>query len=90
MSLRFLGVDPESPSDESPTIWVDEESGDLVIQSWCADGETIRQAQEVGSAPGHSTTVPPGETVIRLPARMLQFIPQASETGDPERAASRT
>lgn len=89
MSLRFVGVDPESPHDESPTVWVDEETGDLIIQSWVADEATIRQAQEAGSAPGHSTTVPPGETVIRLPARMRRFLSEAYEAGGVDRAATR-
>ncbi|MET9091752.1 hypothetical protein ABZX72_06675 [Streptomyces cyaneofuscatus] len=51
-------------------------SDDLIIQSWTADEATVRQAQEVGSVPGHSTDVPDHESVIRLPANMLQFIPR--------------
>ena len=82
MALRFLGIYPNTPSDESPTIWLDEETGDLIIQSWKADEATIREAQEVGSVPGHSTDIPPHETMIRLPANMLQFIPRPDgETG---------
>ncbi|MEU9044582.1 MULTISPECIES: hypothetical protein [unclassified Kitasatospora] len=76
MTLRFLGIWPNTPSDQSPTIWVEEETGDLIIQSWKADEATVRQAQEVGSVPGHTTDVPEHETVIRLPANMLQFIPR--------------
>lgn len=76
MGLRFLGIDPDSPDDGSPTIWQDEETGDLVIQSWKADAATLKQCQEVGSVPGHTTDVPEHETVIRLPARLLPFIPR--------------
>ncbi|MET7976710.1 hypothetical protein ABZW44_27430 [Streptomyces mirabilis] len=76
MALRFLGIWPNTPDDGSPTIWVEEETGDLIIQSWKADDETVRKAQEIGSVPGHSTDVPDHETVIRLPANMLQFIPR--------------
>ncbi|MFE9061592.1 hypothetical protein [Streptomyces violaceusniger] len=75
-ALRFLGIYPNTPNDGSPTIWLDEDSGDLVIQSWKADDATLRQCQEVGSVPGHTTDVPDHETVIRLPANMRQFIPQ--------------
>lgn len=78
MSLRFLGIDPDSPDDGSPTIWLDEATGDLVIQSWKADDETLRECQEVGSVPGHTTDIPPHEAVVRLPAHMLQFIPRPS------------
>ncbi|MGV9850894.1 hypothetical protein ACWDWU_19320 [Streptomyces sp. NPDC003442] len=76
MALRFLGIYPNTPNDGSPTIWVDEDSGDLIIQSWKADEATLRQCQEAGSIPGHSTDVPDHETVIRLPVNMRQFIPQ--------------
>ena len=76
MALQFLGIWPNTPDDGSPTIWLDDTTGDLIIQSWKADAATIRQAQEVGSVPGHSTDVPDHETVIRLPANMLQFIPR--------------
>ncbi|MFE7545566.1 hypothetical protein [Streptomyces platensis] len=76
MALKFLGIWPNTPDDGSPTIWVEEGTGDLIIQSWKADEETIRQAQEIGSVPDHSTDVPDHEAMIRLPANMLQFIPR--------------
>jgi hypothetical protein len=86
VSLKFLGVDPESPVDESPTIWLHEETGDLIIQSHEADASTVDEAKRVGSIPGHSTDIPDGETVIRLPARMLQFLPRPN--GDPSATPS--
>ena len=76
MRLRFLGIYPNTPNDGSPTIWIEEETGDLIIQSWKADAATVREIQKVGSVPGHTTDVPEHETVIRLPANMLQFIPR--------------
>lgn len=79
MTLRFLGIYPPSPENGSPTIWLEEETGDLIIQSYKADDETVRAAQEVGSIPGHSTDVPEHEAVLRLPAVMRQFLPPASE-----------
>lgn len=54
-----------------------------MIQSWKADEATIREAQEVGSIPGHSTDIPDHEGVFRLPANMIQFIPRPdSEVND--------
>lgn len=50
--LRFLGIYPNTPDDGSPTIWLDEDTGDLVIQSYKADNETLRHCREVGSVPG--------------------------------------
>lgn len=77
MALKFLGIDPETGEKDSPTIWLDEAAGDLVIQSDRADDATLAQCAEVGSISGHSTEVPAHETVIRLPLRMLQFLPRS-------------
>jgi hypothetical protein len=79
MTLRFLGIWPNTPDDGSPTIWLDDATGDLVIQSWKADEATVREAQAVGSVPGHSTGIPEHETMIRLPANMLRFIPRPGD-----------
>ncbi|GAB1822742.1 hypothetical protein [Herbidospora sp. RD11066] len=69
MALRFLGKDPESPVNDSPTIW---EDGDCyVIQGWrITDDATLA---EIGTIPGH-------ETVLRLPKRMMQFFPEVNGT----------
>lgn len=79
MSLRFLGIFPNTPTNDSPTIWLEEETGDLIIQSWTADESTIAEAQRVGSIPGHSTDIPAHESMIRLPAVMRQFLPGQDE-----------
>jgi hypothetical protein len=34
MALRFIGIDPNTGTGESPTVWVDEEKLDLVVQSY--------------------------------------------------------
>lgn len=84
VALRFLGIIPNTPKTESPTIWLDEETGDLIIQSYLADEATVREAQRVGSIPGHSTEIPAGEGMFRLPAVMRQFLPgPVGEGGDP-------
>ncbi|MFD5438182.1 hypothetical protein ACFWJ4_39255 [Kitasatospora sp. NPDC127067] len=72
--LEFLGIIPNTPTDDSPTIWRDPENGDLIIQSYKASEEDLRRCEEVGSIPGHSTRVPEHETVIRLPEVMIQYI----------------
>ncbi|MFJ2904245.1 hypothetical protein [Streptomyces sp. NPDC087212] len=82
MALKFLGIWPNTPDDGSPTIWLDDTTGDLIIQSWTADEATVRQAQEVGSVPGHTTDVPAHESVVRLPANMVQFIPRSDSEGN--------
>ncbi|WP_030335921.1 hypothetical protein [Streptomyces sp. NRRL B-1381] len=90
MALRFLGIDPDSPTDESPTIWLHEETGDLLIQSYRATDAEVGSCKEVGSIPGHSTDVPDNETIVRLPAAMLAFLPAQQvhhAAGREERAA---
>ncbi|WP_308312169.1 DUF6879 family protein [Streptomyces albipurpureus] len=79
MALKFLGIYPNSPVDESQTIWLDEETGDLLIQSDKATPDEVRACKEVGSIPGHSTEVPDHEAIIRLSAVMLKYIPRANE-----------
>ncbi|MGW7364806.1 hypothetical protein ACWGI8_15585 [Streptomyces sp. NPDC054841] len=79
MTLKFLGIIPNTPTDESPTIWLHEETGDLLIQSYKATEEEVEECQEVGSIPGHSTDVPDHETIIRLPAVMLKYIPRPND-----------
>lgn len=75
MALRFIAIDPTTDDDGSPTIWEDE-NGDLIIQSYRANAATLAACAEAGSVPGHSTDVPAHETVIRVPARMRQFLAQ--------------
>ncbi|MEV4167776.1 hypothetical protein [Nonomuraea sp. NPDC049709] len=67
MSLEFLGKDPDSPNGGSPTIWQDSETGDLWIQGWA-----VRDlVAEIGK-------IPDGEAVVRIPRRMLQFLPEVN------------
>jgi hypothetical protein len=84
MRLRFLGIIPNTPDTDSPTIWLDEETGDLLIQSYRATEAEVKACREVGSVPGHSTHVPDHETIIRLPEVMLQYIPQREANSSDE------
>ncbi|MFE7113851.1 hypothetical protein ACFU99_00270 [Streptomyces sp. NPDC057654] len=76
MELRFLGIIPDTGKDDSPTIWLDEGSGDLLIQSYRATEAEVEACQRIGSVPGHGTGVPDHETIIRLPKAMIQYIPR--------------
>lgn len=75
MALRFIGVDPETPNTGSPTVWVDEEDGSIVIQGWKVTEEaTMGEIKATGPIPDH-------ETVLRLPARMAPFLEEACSDG---------
>jgi len=65
--LRFIGKDPDSPQGGSPTLWIDQEDGSLVVQGWRIDDETMSQVLATGSLPSH-------EIVVRIPSRMFPFL----------------
>ena len=71
MALRFIGVDPDSPNNGSPTVWLDEDDQSIVIQGWkITDDHTISEIAATRTIPDH-------ETVVRLPARMAPFLLEA-------------
>lgn len=68
MALRFIGVDPGSLDGQSPTVWVDEDDGSIVIQGWkISDEATLAEIRATGPTPAH-------ETVVRIPRRMAPFL----------------
>ena len=68
MALRLIGIDPDSPNNGSPTVWLDEEDQSIVIQGWkITDDDTISEITATKPIPAH-------ETVVRLPARMAPFL----------------
>jgi hypothetical protein len=75
MALRFVGKDPNSPNTNSPTVWVDEADGSLVIQGWkITDEATMSDINATAPVPEH-------ETVLRIPARMAPFLKEAMSDG---------
>lgn len=72
-ALRLIGKDPDSPNNGSPTVWVDEEDGSIVVQGWNLEPESLTQ---VGTVPAH-------EGVVRLPARMMPFLREVVNGGTP-------
>lgn len=75
MALRFIGGDQDSPNNGSPTVWVDEADSSIVLQGWrVTDQAAMAQIEAAGPVPGH-------ETVLRLPARMAPFLPEACGDG---------
>jgi hypothetical protein len=82
MALRFVGIDPNTGGEGSPTVWVEEESADLVLQGEEAD-ELLKSF--VGSTQwvaGHKAGIPPHERVIRIPARMVPILREACDAAE--------
>lgn len=68
MALYRLGKDPESRNNDSPTVYLDDETRNYIRQGWrVTDAEALAQLD----IPGH-------ETVIEFPRRMMQFFPEVS------------
>jgi hypothetical protein len=78
MSLQFVGIDPSTGDNESPTVWVDQDKHEFVFQGWTPDEDTLAEAAAF-TAPGHAVGIPDGEAVIRIPARMAQMIREACD-----------
>jgi hypothetical protein len=70
MALQFLGKDPDSNVDNSPTIWDDGDA--YVIQGWL-----VTDAADLAVI----GDVPPHEGVVRIPKRMMPFFPEVNVDG---------
>ncbi|MET9730625.1 hypothetical protein ABZZ79_08180 [Streptomyces sp. NPDC006458] len=84
MALRFVGIDPNTQGGGSPTVWVDDEKQELVLQGWKADDTLTTEVSDTTWVEGHDTGIPDHETLIRIPARMVPILRKACD--DAERA----
>lgn len=72
MPLRFIGEDPNTDGGHSPTVWIDEEKREAVLQGWEADEATLIECRKTGGIPKH-------EKVVRVPARMTGMLREACD-----------
>ena len=75
MTLHFISKDPDTNGDHCPTVWVDDERGEFVIQGWDADEALLARCREAGP-------IPPGEGVVRIPVRMAAVLREALDVAD--------
>ncbi|MFJ7305272.1 hypothetical protein [Streptomyces sp. NPDC099088] len=78
MNLQFIGIDPNTGDGESPTVWVDQQAKELVLQGW-KPGTDLAAACAQFEVPGHAVGIPDHEAVIRIPARMVAMIREACD-----------
>jgi hypothetical protein len=78
VALQFIGIDPNTGDDESPTVWVDQEKQELVLQGWKPAPELEAECAKF-TVPGHAVGIPEHEAVIRIPARMVPMIREACD-----------
>ncbi|SMF23548.1 hypothetical protein [Streptomyces sp. Amel2xC10] len=76
MAVRFIGIDPDTDRDHCPTVWVDSEAQEIILQGWKPDATTHAACEASSPANG---PVPEGEAIIRIPARMVQQIREACD-----------
>ncbi|MBI0297647.1 hypothetical protein JBE04_25085 [Streptomyces sp. PRKS01-29] len=81
MTLRFIGIDPNTGTGESPTVWVDNSNNDLVIQGWKPTPELEARCASF-EVPGHAAGIPEHEAVIRIPARMVPILRKACDAAE--------
>jgi hypothetical protein len=71
MAVRFIGIDPETGGDNCPAVFIDEDTGDFLLQGW-----TVTDPDTLAGIARHSP-IADYESVVRLPARMRAIIEEA-------------
>jgi hypothetical protein len=71
MALEFIGIDPDTGGDHCPAVFIDEETGDFLLQGW-----TVTDPDTLAAIAGHSP-IADNESVVRLPARMRAILMEA-------------
>uniref|UniRef100_UPI0004C99650 hypothetical protein n=1 Tax=Streptomyces exfoliatus TaxID=1905 RepID=UPI0004C99650 len=66
----------------SPTVWVDEQRQEIVIQGWRLDEALTAEVAGTEWALGHDTGIPPHETALRVPARMVPIPREACDAAE--------
>ncbi|MFF3640456.1 hypothetical protein [Streptomyces sp. NPDC002564] len=75
MNLHLIGKDPESGDHGSPTLWLDTDTRDLVVQGWAADELTRATCLADGPIPDH-------EAIVRIPPRMIPLLREVLRVAD--------
>ena len=70
MALRFLGKDPDSGYNGSPTVYLDEDRDTYVLQGYRVTDDRLSEMN-----------IPDNETVIEFPRRMTQFFTEVTGAG---------
>lgn len=81
MSLQFVGIDPNTGDKQSPTVWVDTDTRELVVQGWKPSPELEAECAAT-EVPGHAVGIPANEAVVRIPASMVHMIREACDALD--------
>jgi len=69
--LGFVGITPDTPTNECPAVYVDEDTGDVWFQ-----GEQVTDPRALAEVDGHSP-IGEHEVVVKLPPVMRDIILEA-------------
>jgi hypothetical protein len=69
--IRFVGIDPDTGGDHCPAVFVDDHTGDFILQGWTVSDP------DVLAAVARYCRITDGDSVVRLPARMRAIILEA-------------
>ncbi|MGH3851956.1 MAG: hypothetical protein ACRDR6_00335 [Pseudonocardiaceae bacterium] len=79
MTFTFLTQIPNTPENNSPTVWRDE-NGDLIVQGYKATEVDYTEMERAGSTPGHhhdAASIPDNEAIVRVPASLIPVLKAA-------------
>ncbi|GAA1965802.1 hypothetical protein [Kitasatospora viridis] len=82
MDLEFVGIDPETEHEGSPTVWLRREVEEIVVQGLKADGELESTVASQSWSPGHAVGIPDHEAVVRIPFRMIPILRKACDDAE--------
>jgi hypothetical protein len=71
MRLSFVGITPNTPDNECPAVYVDEDTGDIWFQ-----GEAVTDPDQLAEVTSHSP-IGPKESVVKMPPVMKAIILEA-------------
>lgn len=74
--IEFIGIDPETPGNKCPSVSIDRSTGDFLFQ-----GQTVTEPETLAEIAEHSP-IGDDESVVRLPARMVDIIREAVTRAD--------
>ncbi|MBH1933302.1 hypothetical protein I5Q34_03190 [Streptomyces sp. AV19] len=78
MTLLFVGIDPETKTEQCPAAWVDVDmkpEPDILFQGWLADEQAQAECRK-------NSPHPDTEAVIRMPYRMIDIIRKACDAAE--------
>jgi hypothetical protein len=79
--LEYIGVDPATDDRDSPTVWIDHDTDEIILQGYKAS-DALRAKVHQSPAPRHQSGIPEHEDVIRIPARMVPILRKACDVAE--------